>query len=103
MINLGTKEDKREVKVVLSLGPCNHVVDVYLNLMMDRVMEQGDHGALICCLNILQSEGHDFVAKGTPLRNKGCLLHVFGIHFNLIVTGETFHKVEDFMLSGVVN
>ena len=71
-----------------SLGSCNHVVTVYLNLMMDHVVEQSDHGALIRFPSILHSEGHNFVAKGTPLCNKGCLFHILGIHLNLIITGE---------------
>ena len=69
----------------------------------DHVVEQSDHGALIRCPNILQSKRHDLVAKGTPLSNKGCLLHIFGSHLNLILTGETIHKGEDLMLCGVVN
>ena len=67
---------------LFSLGPCNHVVNIYLNLMMNRVMEQSDHGALIRFPSVLQSERHDLVAKGALLRNEGRLLHVFGSHLN---------------------
>ena len=85
------------------LGPCNHVINVDLNLMVNHVMEQSDHGALIRCPNILQFERHDFIAKGTPPCDERCLFHILGSHFNLIVTGETIDKGEDLMLCGVVN
>ena len=91
------------IKVFFSLGPCNHVVNIYLNFMMDHVVEQSNHGALIRCPNIPQPERHDLVVKGTLLSNKGCLLHILGSHFNLIITIETIHKGEDLMLCGVFN
>ena len=88
---------------LFSLGPCNHVVNVYLNLMVNHVVEQSDHGTLISCPSILQPERHDFAAKSTPLCNKSFLLHVLGSHLDLIVTGKTIHEGEDLMLRGVVN
>ena len=71
--------------------------------MVNHVVEQSDHGALISCPNILQSEWHDLIVKGAPLRNEGCLLHVLGSHLDLIVTKKTIHKGEDLMLCGVVD
>src|ERR1051325_1645028 len=70
---------------------------------MNQVMEQCHHSTLISGACILQSERHNFVAESTPLCNKSSLLHVFGSHFNLIITGETIHEGEDLVLGGVVN
>src|ERR1044072_9649738 len=70
---------------------------------MNHVMKQSYHGTLICGASVLQSERHDLVAECAPLCNKSSLFHVFRSHFDLIVTGETIHEGENFMLSGVVN
>src|ERR1051325_11298762 len=87
----------------LCLRPSYHVVDIDLYLVMNHVMEQCHHSALISGACVLQSERHDLVAESTPLCNKSSLLHVVGSHFDLIVTGETIHEGENLMLSGVVN
>src|ERR1051325_5342854 len=70
---------------------------------MNHVMTQCYHSTLISGARVLQSERHNLVTKSAPLCNKSSLLHVFGSHFNLIVTGETIHEGENFMLSGIVN
>src|ERR1043165_2331141 len=70
---------------------------------MDHVMKPSYHGTLICGASVLQSERHDLVAECAPLCNESSLLHVFRSHFDLIVTGETFHEGDNFMLSSVVN
>src|ERR1051325_6879779 len=70
---------------------------------MDHVMKQRHHGTLISGACVLQSERHNLVTEGPPLCNKSSLLHVFGSHFDLIVTGKTIHEGEDLMLSSVVN
>src|ERR1044072_5430472 len=70
---------------------------------MNYVMKQSYHSTLICGANVLQSKWHDFVTEYAPLCNESSLFHVFGGHFDLIVTGETIHEGENFMLSGVVN
>ena len=70
---------------------------------MDHIMKQIYHSPLICWPSILQSEGHDLVAKGAPLHNEGCHLHVFRSHPNLIIVGETIREREDFMMSNVID
>src|ERR1044072_7858208 len=80
-----------------------HVVDVDLYLVMDHVMKQCHHSTLISGACVLQSKRHNLVAESAPLCNKSSLLHVFGSHFDLIITGETIHEGENLMLSGVVN
>src|ERR1044072_4285573 len=92
------------IKVLfLCLRSSYHVVDIDLYLVMNHVMKQCYHSTLISGSCVLQSEWHNLVTESTPLCNKGSLLHVFGSHFNLIVTGETIHEGDNFMLSGVVN
>src|ERR1051325_3547865 len=85
------------------VGSSYHVVDVDIYLVMNHVMEQCHHGTLISGACVLQSELHNLIAESAPLCNKSSLLHVFRSHFDLIVTGETIHKGENLMLSGVVN
>src|ERR1051325_8154070 len=70
---------------------------------MNHVMEQCHHSTLISGACVLQPKRHNLVAESTPLCNKSSLLHVFGSHLDLIVTGETIHEGENLMLSGVVN
>src|ERR1051325_10769163 len=70
---------------------------------MNHVMKKCHHSALISGTCVLQSERHDLVAESTPLCNESSLLHVFGSRLDLIVTGETIHEGENFVLSGVVN
>src|ERR1044072_4359628 len=70
---------------------------------MNHVMEQCHHSTLISGACVLQSERHDLITESPPLCNKSSLLHVFGSHFDLIVTGETIHEGENLILSGVVN
>src|ERR1051325_2905279 len=85
------------------VGSSYHVVDVDLYLVMNHVMEQCHHGTLISGACVLQSERHNLIIESAPLCNESSLLHVFGGHFDLIVTGETIHEGENFMLSGVIN
>src|ERR1043165_1298093 len=80
-----------------------HVVNVVLYLVMNHVMKQCHHGTLVSGACVLQSERHNLVTESAPLCTKTSLLHVFGSHFDLIVTGETIHEGENFMLSGVVD
>src|ERR1043165_1134985 len=70
---------------------------------MNHVMKQCHHGTLVSGACVLQSERHNLVTESTLLCNKSSLLHVFGSHFDLIVTRETIHEGENLMLSGVVN
>ena len=85
------------------LRPRYHIINVYLYLVMNRVMEQSYHGSLIGCPNILQSKRHHFVTESSPLCDEGCFLHVFGCHLDLIVTIETVHEGEDLMMYGIFN
>src|ERR1044072_2538924 len=86
-----------------SLWSSYHAVDVDLYLVMNHVMKQCYHSTLISGVCVLQSERHNLITESAPLCNESSLLHVFGSHFDLIVTGETIHEGENFVLSGVVN
>src|ERR1051325_10558381 len=70
---------------------------------MNHVVKQSHHGTLICGASVLQTEQNDLVAECAPLCNESSLFHVFGSHFDLIVTGETIHEGENLMLSSVIN
>src|ERR1051325_465511 len=70
---------------------------------MNHIMKQCNHSTLISGACVLQSEWHNLVAESAPLCDKSSLLHVFGSHFDLIVTAETIHEGENFVLSSVVN
>src|ERR1051325_6168820 len=70
---------------------------------MNHVTEQCHHGTLISGACVLQSERHNLITESAPRCNESSLLHGLGSHFDLIVTGETIHEGENFMLSGVVN
>ena len=71
--------------------------------MVNHIVEQSYHGALIGCPNILQPKWHHFVIKSSPLCDEGCFLHVFGCHLDRIVSIESVHEGEDLMLHGVVD
>ena len=45
----------------------DHVIHVNLDLMMNHVMEQGDHSSLINGPRIFQTERHDVVHKDSPM------------------------------------
>ena len=92
------------IKVIfLSLRPDYHIINIDFDLVVNHIMEQSDHGAPISFPSVLQPERNYFVAEGAPLCDKGCLLHVFGSHFDLVVARETIHEGEDFVLHDVAN
>ena len=66
------------IKVLfLGLRPGYYVININLDLMVDHIMEQSDHGALISCPDILQPKRHHLITEGAPLCDEVCLLHVF--------------------------
>ena len=80
-----------------------HVININLDLMLNHIVEQSDHGSLIDYPNILQPKRHHLVTEGTTLYDEGCLLHVFRSHLDLVVARETIHEGEDFVMRDVVN
>ena len=63
----------------------NHVIYINLYLMMNHVVEEGDHGSLISGSCVLQTEGHDIIHEGSPMCDESSLGFVFFGHFDLIV------------------
>ena len=63
----------------------NYVIHVNLYLMMNHVVEEGDHGSLISGSCVLQTEGHDIIHEGSPMCDKSSLGFVFLGHLDLIV------------------
>ncbi len=52
----------------------NHVINIDFHLFVDHVMEEGNHGLLICCLAFLRLEGHYFVIECAPRGRESSLL-----------------------------
>jgi len=50
------------------------------------------YGALVCRTCILQAKGYHSVAVHSPWHSEGCMLLVFWIHFDLIISGEAIHE-----------
>ncbi|KAL5996076.1 hypothetical protein ACLOJK_026149 [Asimina triloba] len=46
-----------------SVRPDDKVVKVAFHVLMKHVVEDILHGPLVCCPDIFESEGHDFIAK----------------------------------------
>ena len=63
----------------------NHVIHVNLYLVMNHVMEEGDHGSLISGSCVLQTKRHDIVHEGSPMCDESSLGFVFFDHLDLIV------------------
>ena len=71
--------------IFLSLGPGYHVININLDLVVNHIVEQRDHGTLISFPRILQPKRLYLVTESAPLCNEGCLLHVFRGHLDLVV------------------
>ena len=71
--------------------------------MVNHIVEQSNHEALISYPSILQPKRYHLVAEGAPLCDKGRLLHVFRSHLDLIVPKEIVHEGKDLVLCGVFN
>ena len=61
------------------------------------------HGTLICGSDILQSKGHHSVAVHSQWRSEGCVLLVFWIHLDLIVSGESVHERHPLEPTRIIN
>lgn len=84
------------------MGLYNHIIHISLNLLMDYVMNESHHNALVGCPNILLVERHYLVTKGSPRCDKYGLLHIFRSQFDLIVTREPIHERKYQELSSVI-
>ena len=70
---------------------------------MHHIMEQGYHGLLVGCPNILQDKWHDIVGLGSLMSGERCFGFVPFSHLDLIITRQPFHKGEEHVGHGVIN
>jgi len=62
-----------------------YIVDVYFHGAPDQVLEDFVNHSLESGPSILESEGHHFVAKDSPISDKGYLILVRRVQLDLIV------------------
>ena len=78
-------------------GLYQHVVYIYFHGCPYLPLEHPVHQSLVGSSCIFQSEGHYPVAIGPSPYDEGGLLLIAGIHADLVVTGESIHRAEEFM------
>jgi len=80
-----------------SLQYCLH------SILRSMLVEDRIHCPLICCPYILQSEGHHDVAIHPQWHFEGCMLFIFRIQFDLIVSKKFINKRHHLKTARVVN
>ena len=72
--------------MVRTLGALHqHVVDIYLHSMPDQIFEHLVDHPLEGGSSILQSKGHNLVAKDSPISSESGLVLVRQVHIDMVV------------------
>ena len=79
----------------------NEIIKVSLNNPCD-VMKCIRHGPLESGSNIFKAERHFLISEGAPRANEGGLVLIFGLDLDLIISGESIHKGEDFVSNIII-
>ena len=67
------------------------------------LVEDHIHGTLACCTCILQVKSHHCVAVHSQWCSKRCILLVFRIHLNLIISWEAIHEGHSLKTAHIIN
>src|SRR3954469_16945077 len=69
-----------------------HVIDVYLNIFVQLILQAFLHASLICCTCISQSEWHGTIAISPVRGDKRCLYLIIRIQWYLMESRIRVHK-----------
>jgi len=72
--------------IVFSMALYYNIVHVVFYSLVYMLMEYCIHCSLICCPLILQAEGHHDVAIHPQWHSERCMLFIFRVHLDLIVS-----------------
>lgn len=89
--------------ILFVTGLNNLIFNIDFYLFVDHGMEEGSHGLLICCPFLLETKGHEFVAKYALRGSEGNLQIVFYKYLYLIVAQEFFHEGHHFVSGSTIN
>ena len=68
------------------------IIEVDLNKIMNKILERCHYYPRKDNRRILESKGHNFVLKTSPLHRKGCLVSIFLCDYDLMVAREPIGK-----------
>jgi hypothetical protein len=71
-----------------------HVIHIDLHIPSNLALKHFIHKPLVCCLCVLQTEGHDLVGIQASIGDERGLLLIFKMHEDLVVAKKCVHKVE---------
>ena len=74
-----------------------HIIDINFHRASQLLRKGLVYQPLVRCSNILQAEGHDFIAIKSAIGNEGIVLLVLRERGDLIVPRIRVHEVEEFM------
>ena len=76
---------------------CYHIVDVHLHGTTDLLFEDLVHQMLIGGARILQTKRHNLVVVQPTVGNKGRIILIGLVHWNLVVPGESIYETKHLM------
>lgn len=82
------------------MGFHNDIVNVYLQVTGNLLLEILLHTPLEGSPRVAEVEGHGCVAEGTERADEGCGQWAQGIHGNLVVLGVRVQKAERLVVDG---
>jgi len=81
---------------------CN-IVYIAFHCFAYMLVENCIHSSLVCCPRVLQSERHNSITIYPQWRPERCMLVIFKVHLNLIVSRESIHERHPFKSTRVFN
>jgi len=72
-----------------------HIADVYFHGAPNQVFEDFVNHSLECGPNILESEGHHLVAVESATSSKGCLVFIWLVHLDVIISEIGVHEAKE--------
>ena len=80
-----------------------HVVDIYLHYVSNQLLEDFIDHPLKSGSGVLQAKGHDFETVDDAANGEGCLVVIFWMHLDLLVSRLSIHEAEKFDVRCRVN
>lgn len=72
----------------------NDIINIVLEMPMEHVVEDNEHGALISYACVLKAERHDHVVEVTHGCSEGSLLDIRKVQLNMVIAIESAREEE---------
>ena len=74
-----------------------YVNNIHLHRIPDWPLEDFIDHSLECCSDVLRAEGHNFVTVDDTASSEGCLVLIYWMHLELLVSRVSIHEAEEFV------